>query len=313
MNGKMNVSVIGEDPATTKIIWAGATGGTMFQVHGTAYSRFNRLTWDGKSVASIGIDQSRESASQGYFDTGNEYADDEFKNVGIGIRGGHFGHGFAETAIMRCKFTRNTIAGITLGNFNALDIWVWQSVFENCAIGITNLYDSTIVGGGNFKVYGSIFRNSTISDIVIGHTGEFAFRDNTSTNSNAFLRATEKIYPCHITLQSNTIIDPISSRAIDIRNQGPVILLDNIIRSGSGATSPVIYHAASPSSDLISMSNTFTVTNPFNTPSFFLPAKRIIYDNPVVTAASLAGLREQVLPGYTTKFKSYYSGSTFRL
>jgi hypothetical protein len=128
-------------------------------MHGVAYSRFNRITWEGINVASVGIDQSLEFYGQDYFDTGNEYADDIFKDVGIGIRGGHLGHGFAETAIMHCKFINNSTAGITLRNFNALDIWVWHSIFENCAVGITNANTSS--SAGNFKVYNSVFRNST--------------------------------------------------------------------------------------------------------------------------------------------------------
>src|SRR5437879_6253715 len=39
MNYKINVSIIGENPATTIIKWGGAKNGTMFQVNGTAYSR----------------------------------------------------------------------------------------------------------------------------------------------------------------------------------------------------------------------------------------------------------------------------------
>ncbi|MEJ7823680.1 MAG: glycosyl hydrolase family 28-related protein, partial [Chitinophagaceae bacterium] len=296
ITNKMNISIIGADPATTKILWNGPNGGTMIQIYGTAYSRFNRITWDGNGIASIAVDQARLTANTGYFDTGNEYADDEFKNVGIGIRGGHFGHGFAETAIMRCKFTRNTIAGITLGNFNALDVWVWQSVFENCAIGITNLYDNTIVGGGNFKVYGSIFRNSTISDIVIGHTGEFAFRDNTSTNSKKFVIAIPKFYPCHITLQSNTIIDPVSDTAINIQNHGPIILLDNIIRSRPAAVGPVVFHSSYPTSDFFSMGNTFSVTNAIKS-----TGRKIIYDKPIVSHGSFGTLAEPILPGTQPK------------
>ena len=289
INYKMNVSIIGADPATTKIIWAGVSGGTMMQIDGTAYSRFNRITFDGNSTASIAVDQSWDGAS-GYFDTGNEYADDEFKNSGIGIRGGHLGYGFAETAIMRCKFTNNTTAGVTLGNFNALDIWVWYSVFENCAVGITN--NNTTGSAGNFKVYNSIFRNSTTSDIIIGNTGEFAFRDNTSTNSQMFLKANLKPYPAHITLQSNTIIDPVANKAIDIQDQGPVMLLDNIIRSRAGATAPVVSHTPFPSGEFFSMGNTFTIANAIQA-----TGRDIIYDKAVVSAASLSALSEPTLPG----------------
>ena len=289
MNYKMNVAVIGADPATTKIIWGGVSGGTMLQIDGTAYSRFNRITWDGNNLAAIAVDQSW-NGSTGYFDTGNEYADDIFVKEGIGIRGGFLGHGFAETAVMRSKFSYNTVAGISLGNFNALDLWVWHSIFEYCKVGITN--DNTTSSAGNFKVYNSIFRSSTVSDIVIGNTGEFSFRDNTSTNSQMFLKASSKNYPANITLQSNTIIDPVANIVIDVRDQGPLVLIDNVIRSRSTATSPIVYHYTSTSSELVSIGNTFTVSNAISSNS-----RNIVYDNAVVTRNNLSGLTEQTLPG----------------
>ncbi|MBA2761952.1 MAG: hypothetical protein H0U39_08345, partial [Segetibacter sp.] len=94
-NNKINVSFIGADPANTEIIWDGDNGGTMLQIDGTAYSRFNRISYDGKGKASIAIDQSWKGVDP-YFDTGNEYADNIFSDVNIGIRGGGAGHGFAE-------------------------------------------------------------------------------------------------------------------------------------------------------------------------------------------------------------------------
>ena len=152
-NGKADAAMIGEDPATTKILWAGSASGTMLQINGTMYSRFNRIKWDGNSSASIAVDESWDGAS-GYFDTGNEFADDIFTGTGIGIRGGYLGYGFAEIAIMRDQFLQNTVAGISLGNFNALDVWVWNSIFDHCAVGITN--NNTVSTAGNFKVYNSI-------------------------------------------------------------------------------------------------------------------------------------------------------------
>ncbi|TDH25151.1 hypothetical protein EXU57_13660 [Segetibacter sp. 3557_3] len=286
MNYKMNVSVIGADPANTTIKWAGASGGTMMFISGTAYSRFNRITWDGSALASIAIDQSY-NGSQGYFDTGNEYADDIIKDVATGIRGGFLGHGFAETAIMRCRFIRNTSAGISLGNFNALDAWVWSSVFQDCNIGITNIF-----GAGNFQVYNSVFKNSTTSDISIDNTGLFAFRDNTSINSRAFITTTLKRYPALITIQGNKILDPVLTAAINIRNHGPVALFDNVIRSRAGATGSVVIVASDPSSELFCMGNTYTVTNAVQSSS-----RKILFDKPVVPRESLLNLIEPVLPG----------------
>jgi hypothetical protein len=118
------VSIIGEHPATTIIKWAGRNSGTMLNIDGVMYSRMDRLTFDGQTTAGIAVDQSW-SGSTGNFDTGNQYADDAFQDSAIGIRGGALGQGFAETSVLRAHFIRNTTAGIFLGNFNALDLWIW--------------------------------------------------------------------------------------------------------------------------------------------------------------------------------------------
>lgn len=291
-NNKINISFIGEDPDNTEIIWDGDNGGIMLEIDGTAYSRFNRISYDGKGKASIAIDQSWKGVDP-YFDTGNEYADNVFSDVDFGIVGGNSGYGFAEIAIMRCKFFRNKKAGVSLGNFNALDVWVWNSVFLDCAIGVTNGY-----GAGNFKVYNSIFRNSTSSDIYIGHTGGFSFRDNYSSNSKYFIFAGFTGNPATITIQGNTIVDPTESKAIYINNQGPLTLIDNTIRSRVNATAPVIVHNSSLNGAFFSMGNTFTVSNPYE-----VGATKIVYDKPVVSAGSLSGLNEPALPGVQPALK----------
>src|SRR5215472_16480468 len=78
---QMHVNVIGQDPATTTILWAGASGGTMLYLNGVAYSRFDRLTFDGQGSAGVAVDQSKADNTSNYFDTGNQYADDVFKNA----------------------------------------------------------------------------------------------------------------------------------------------------------------------------------------------------------------------------------------
>jgi hypothetical protein len=140
------VSVVGEDPQMVTLVWDGAPGGTMLIVNGVAYSRFTRLTYDGRRRASVAVEQSWDNVSPN-FDTGNEYSDHAFVDVEYGIHGGFRGHGFAETSILRSRFVRNSKAGVALGNFNALDAWIWHSTFEDCAIGVTN-----DPGAGNFRV-----------------------------------------------------------------------------------------------------------------------------------------------------------------
>ena len=261
MAARINVSIIGEDPATTFIKWDGSTNGTMLYLNGVAFSRFDRLTWDGKSKAAIAVDQSKADGSSNYFDTGNEYADDFFIDVGIGIRGGYLGHGFAETSVLRSHFIRNSQAGIALGNFNALDIFVWNSTFEDCNIGITNNLNDQ--GAGGFRVYNSIFKNSIFADIFIKNTTVFSFRNNFSSGSNTFIAAGGTSNPAPMTIQGNTILDTVSPVAINIHNLGPVFLVDNVIRSLPAVPGPVVVVANWNPSELFSIGNTLTVSSYF--------------------------------------------------
>ncbi|TDH19745.1 hypothetical protein EXU57_22870 [Segetibacter sp. 3557_3] len=289
MDFKTSVSLIGADPATTKIKWAGPAGGTMLSVSGTSYSRFNRITWDGagRDTALNAIDQSYDG-SNGYFDTGNEYADNVFTDVSHGIRGGFLGHGFAETAIMRCKFIRNKIAGVSLGNFNALDAWIWHCSFQDCNIGVTNFY-----GAGNFDVYNCVFKNSAYYDIVMTNTGRFSVRDNTSIGSEGFFAANFTRNPALITLQSNTILDSRRDATIYLGNHGPVALIDNVVRSRVNAAAPIVWvNQHETENDLFCTGNTFTVSNPVQSAS-----RMIIEEKSVASRELLGGLKEQVLPG----------------
>ena len=282
----INVSIIGAGPAATILKWGGKAHGTMMENNGTAYSRFNRITWNGNKVADVAVEQSWDGKTP-HFDTGNEYADDVFIDVSYGLRGGTLGHGFAETSILRDKFIRNTVAGVSLGNFNALDIWIRNSVFQDCATGITNIH-----GAGNFRVYNSIFRNSTESDISMYNTGGFSVRGNTSTNSNQFFYASGSPNPALTIIEGNTVIDPVSTRAITVRNQGPTIFINNTIRSRSSATDgPVAVFNSGHNADAYSSGNIFTVINPLSADS-----NSIRFNDKVVAAASLKSLAEQKLP-----------------
>lgn len=250
LNGRIHVSIIGADPATTTIRWNGAAGGTLFTVDGVAYSRINRLTFDGVSSAAVLVDQSWTCGAN-YFDTGNEYADDVFKDAGTGLRGGNNGCGFAETSIWRSQFQRLSTAGLSLKNFNALDAWVWYSRFDGCAVGVTNY-----PGAGNFHVYNSYFRNSTTADVFIKNTGGFNLRNNTSIGSAAFFSTTTAFgYPATITLQGNAI-STTAATPIFIGDQGPVQIVDNtIVSSRTAAPISVGYSTTSTDGDALIVGN----------------------------------------------------------
>jgi hypothetical protein len=248
----INVSIVGSDPKQTIIRWTGGTKNSMLHLNGVAYSKFNRITFDGADIADIAVDQSWDG-KHAYFDTANEYADDIFKNVKFGIRGGAAGHGFAETSIRRSQFLRNQVAGVSLGNFNALDVWINGCYFEDCSIGITNT-----LGAGNFKVYNCGFRYSKIADMSISNTGEFSIRNNTSFGSSRFFVAGFTRNPAPTTIEGNIIIDPLYTDAITISNQGPVFIERNTIRSATNSNGPVVRM----NTDGFCYDNTFTVPDP---------------------------------------------------
>jgi hypothetical protein len=282
INNHLNVSIIGNNPTNTIIKWGGVAHGTMMQVNGTAYSKFNRITWNGNHIADVAVEQSWDGKRPS-FDTSNEYADDIFVDVAFGIHGGALGHGFAETSILRDQFIRNTTAGVSLGNFNALDIWIRNSLFLDCAVGVTNMY-----GAGNFKVYQCVFRNSGVSDISMNNTGEFSIRGNTSVRSKQFFYAAGSRNPASTIIEGNIVIDPVNTQAITIGNQGPIIFIHNTIRSlGAANTGPV----AKFNSDVVSANNTFTISNPVSAGNDL-----ITYNDKVVPTASLRTLTVPTAP-----------------
>lgn len=281
----MSVAIEGDDPATTTIAWDGEAGGAMLTFNGVAHSRVSRLTFDGRHKAGAAVEQSWDGKQQ-FFDTGNEYADLVFTDSDYGIRGGFAGYGFAETSIMRSRFLRNTKAGISLGNFNALDVWIWDSLFEDCLVGVTN-----DPGAGNFRVYDSVFRRSQQADLAMQNTGLFSARGNYSIDSKSFFVSGPAInHPATIDLQANTIVDPTDTAAVRLGSQGPGTFIDNEIRSLPAARSPVVSWRSFIDADLASIGNTFTVPTPtFNN-------GRLVSFNDRVVARDTLSPAEPVLP-----------------
>src|SRR4029077_9750875 len=87
-----SVSSVAQDPATTKILWAGPAGGWMLWANGVTYSRWARITWDGANTAGIGVahkwDHVNNGYSTGYSTTALEHSDEVFQNMKRGIVGG---------------------------------------------------------------------------------------------------------------------------------------------------------------------------------------------------------------------------------
>jgi hypothetical protein len=252
LNGKSNVHVIGADPATTTIKWAGSAGGTMLLLNGTNFSRVNRFTFDGSSSAATAINQSSTSAS----DCCNEYADDVLEDTtSTGYTCGGSGVQCSEVSMLRDTFS-SVVNGISLGNGNALDVWCWYCQFTNNSTGVTNNVSGST--SGNANVFNSIFENSTTADLSFGNTGIMTFNNNYSTGSRRFLDSGGGGNPNVIFLDGNTIVSTTNSTSINMSNLGPLVMLDNTIKS-TGSSTPAVSVSAGVGGDLFSMGNTFTV------------------------------------------------------
>jgi hypothetical protein len=237
-----DISILGEDPATTILRWDGATNGVMLEF-GAWYSRLGRLTFDGRGKAKTAV------AHGNNFATHNELTDLVFKDVAFGVEAGTMeGAGIAETVVARCRFLRCWEAGVSVQNWNSLDWFIRESEFRDCRRGVVNIF-----GAGNFFVYGSLFRNSSDADICIGNTLYFSLRNNTSVGSKAFLLAGTINASAPTTLQGNSIFAD-QEAPVQVGNLGPLLLFDNVIRT-RGLSAVKLNNAAAR---LVSVGNAFT-------------------------------------------------------
>ena len=258
MKERLGVSILGEDPATTKIVWDGAQDGAMTWFNGVAYSRWGRITWDGAGKAKVAVDHGWEG-KQPNAGTHNEHADEVFQDVAFGIKGGSRGFMDAETAVLRCRFLRCTSAGLSIENFNALDWYAWYCLFEDCQVGVTNKY-----GAGHYHVYECVFRRSKVADLTMGNLGYFSIRGNYSTGSKCFMTADQYSGGALCTLQGNVIVNTTDAAAVQYHNLGPLLFIDNTIVSRPTAAGPALAMTNDIpwGADLVAVGNNFTVEKP---------------------------------------------------
>jgi hypothetical protein len=265
------LSIIGDDPATTRIVWDGADGGAMLAANGGLLSTFARITWDGRSRAGYGVAHWWNSSGPQHGGS-PEHVDEVFVDVAIGIQAGRLGVNYgqldSEGQVRRVTFIRNTKAGVNTGSYNALDWWVWDSHFVDCARGVSNLFtvsdSGTEPGAGNFIVYRSLFERSTVADVNIANTGWFGVHDSVSVGSRRFFQSEEAgANGAAEILQGNRVLDTTDPISIYNGNLGPLTLIDNEIRSAAGTTPPVVkLDDWEPGREVISIGNLFTVANP---------------------------------------------------
>lgn len=288
LNSRQGVNVIGADPEQVTLKWDGAIGGDLFEVQGVSYSKLARFTLDGSGKARALLNNNWPGSAN-YFPTGNEHSEIIFKDAQIGIwAGGEFDGGTAETVVARCRFLRLSDAGLKITNYNALDWFVWDSLFEDSAVGIHNVQ-------GGFHVYRSLFRRSTQTDVKVSNKMFFALRGNYSINSRRFLLSEGPSgNPTGFSVQGNVILDTIEPAAIAINDAGPLLLLDNIIRSRASNTAPAVFQSDFGPGAVTSIGNTFTVSNPWNVDS----RSGFTQIDTVITDRASVNPPELTLPGF---------------
>jgi len=216
------VTIIGEDPARTVLLWDGPDGGTMFQWDAW-YSKISRLTLDGAGRAGIALLYGPA------FSTYNETSDLVFRDAKNGlVFGGEKSQGQAENEVLRCQFLRCE-TGLQTVNWNSMDIWVWYSRFEDCGRGIYNVM-------GNWHAWQNLFLRSRLADVGVINLMAFSAVNNTSVGSRRFFDfTTGHSWGSPSSVTGNRVFDPSGDFAIVLSNAGPYLVVDNVIRC-SGAT-----------------------------------------------------------------------------
>jgi hypothetical protein len=232
-------SLIGADPATTKIQWAGGSGGTMLLQNGGQGTKFERLSWDGAGTAQYGVAEWFNTTSGLADASAAEHQDEVFQNMAIGIQPGREGANYSdndsEGTVRRVQFINDTYAGIDTGSGNAVDWWVWDSTFINCARGFANTYaigdSGQVFGAGAGNVYRSYFNGSTVADFNINNTEWFSLHNNVSLGGAQFILAgNEGQNAGPLIAEGNRVV---SSAATPVLwgNAGPVMLVDNQLQA----------------------------------------------------------------------------------
>lgn len=211
------VSIIGEHPDTTVLVWDGAEDGTMFRWDAW-YSKISRLSFDGKGKAGVGLEYGPA------FSTYNETSYLTFRDLTTGLLfGGPETNGQAENEVLGCRFYRCG-TGIATVNWNSMDIWVWHSRFEDCGRGIHNVM-------GNWHAWENVFLRSRIADVSIVNLMAFSVVNNVSVGSRCFLDfSSGHTWGSPTSITGNRIIEPTGEWAMLLDNAGPYLVVDNSFR-----------------------------------------------------------------------------------
>jgi hypothetical protein len=250
--GNTNITILGEDPLTTTIVWGGSKGGTMFVLNGVDGLNLGRITWDGRGATSIALEIAWDKIHYSY-PTRNLIHDSRILNSAIGFLTGAGGDS-GELTVDRVHFDHNSTAGIS--NQGTLNFNVIDSLFTDNAVGI---WGYTVLGGP-FNVTNSVFVRSTESDLLPSSSGPFSFRNNLSFDSQMLLLTGATGAPSNVIIQGNTVYHPASEPMI-MGMPGALILADNQFVN-LDPSFQIMAISGSPRY-FISAGNSYSVSQPF--------------------------------------------------
>jgi len=239
LQGKIGVSIIGESPSKTSIVYDGRDGHPMLWANGSAYFKVSRITWNAnkkRNITCIALQWKSKwdnAKSQSFASVNIEISDSYFTGEPYyGIQGGTHqsnsatGANDSEVAIQRCTFIACTFAGIKIEGYNALDYWIWDCKFDKCKRGIDNTQ-------GNYHAYRCFFNQSYDTDIINDNGYYTSVRGCYSYNSNCFSHDQGiSCNPFKRIFQGN-IVQGIKGNNIYFAHLGKVTLIDNVFTKGS--------------------------------------------------------------------------------
>lgn len=288
------VRVVGEDPQRVTLRWDGPSGETMLRVDNSWRIGIGRIRFDGAQRAHAGVWLHWDRRLNDFFPTHFEFADCIFQDMGVGIQGGEdpkvagYQDTAAEVIIKRTRFLRAADAGILVRDWNTVDWWVTDCLFEDNLAGVRN-----VIGG--VHVYHSIFRHSREADVFASDVEYMSLRDNYSSGSRRFLATSGPAESgIALTLQRNTIVNAIEA-PVSVRWAGALLLLDNRIDFAG----PAVVLGARVPGNLVSIGNRFTRLPFYRVDGAEVRARSI--DDALVTALQA---QEPAVPAFASTFSA---------
>lgn len=228
----LGVTIIGNG-RDTRLVWDGPNEGTMLQIDGIPYSRYQGFVLDGAGKAAVGMSHSNTKA----FETEVRCQDIGFINcTKQGLFENPSGHyALAEILFENCLFA-NCGTGASFRKFNDYDYTFDGCEFRGCNIGIDCVH-------GNFYIRNCHFENDHEVDIIAKQEHGSSVRRCTSNGSVAFISYSAigplTIQDCHVSNWANP------QGAVTL-NGAPVMILDTLFDNPPDDEAPVKPAAAEP-------------------------------------------------------------------